>query len=478
MGEPRSRRRCVIAISLAILSLLTVTPAAATTATPAPSTDPSLTWRLPQVDLGGGGGRATGRTVSVGPEGVRARANVAVAQDPFTDVWRRATRMILLFVPVLELGCSRAMQSLPPDPPARPLIQIVCDEIPSYVRESSREPVDVEASMRSVERALPSAESAPSEGAPNSTPTGGRRVAQGVYVNDFVWTNASLDRFEQQVGQPMQIVQWYQPWGADRSVGDYRPELDVEALHRTAARGATPMITWEAWGRINGVEPTPVRTITTGAFDSYIDSWAVGLRDFGKPVYLRLFHEMNLDRYPWSYGINGNSAEDLIASWRYVHDRFKAAGADKVVWVWSPNVEDSRVSFRRIYPGTEYVDWFGIDGYNRGRHWWYSTWRSPRQLFQRSLDAIGALDPEKPIVIAEVSCVEEGGNKAQWVRELYAALPAENPRLRAIVWFDYDMSADPNETDWHLATSEETLAAYVSATSSALYARREGSANR
>lgn len=398
-----------------------------------------------------------------------ARSLASSIDNPFSTVWREAVKRLLFFVPTVEFGCTRAQDVFAPHTRLRPLIQMVCDELPLYVQETAREPVDVEESVQTVE-------STPVEPPAEADLTGGRRVALGVYVNDFVWTNASLDRFEQQVGQPMQIVQWYQPWGADRAVGDYQPDLDVEALHRVTGRGAVPMITWEPWGRVNGVETSPVRTITTGVFDDYIDGWANGLRSYGKPVFLRLFHEMNGDRYPWSYGVNGNSAEDLIDAWRYVHGRFQKAKATNVLWVWSPNVEDSRVSFQRLYPGSEYVDWFGVDGYNRGRHWWYSSWRSPRQLFQRSLDKIGALDTEKPIMIAEVSSVESGGDKAHWIRELYTSLAVDNPRLRAIIWFHYDMSADPNETDWRLDSSPEAVGAYKDATSTSLYSRRDTSA--
>lgn len=81
-------------------------------------------------------------------------------------------------------------------------------------------------------------------------------------------------------------------------------------------------------------------------------------------------------------------------------------------------------------------------------------------------------------MIAEVSSVEAGGSKAEWIRDLYIAMPAANPRLRAIVWFDYDMREDPNETDWRLGSSTEAVAAYAHATSTALYVRRQRQADR
>src|SRR5258708_37924029 len=68
---------------------------------------------------------------------------------------------------------------------------------------------------------------------------------------------------------------------------------DRVALDRAAAGGAIPMITWEAWGDIQGLEPSRLATIPTGAFDDYIIQWARRLKAFGRPVFLRPFHEMN-----------------------------------------------------------------------------------------------------------------------------------------------------------------------------------------
>jgi hypothetical protein len=311
---------------------------------------------------------------------------------------------------------------------------------------------------------------------PTATPVSSEgAVALGVAANDVVWTSASVDSFDAMVGRHSQIVQWYQPWGQEKAVGDYQPALDTEALQRISARGSTPMITWEAWGKINGVDPSHVRNITNGSFDAYIDSWATGLRGHGRPVYLRLFHEMNGDWYPWSYNVNGNSAADLIAAWRYVHGRFQQAGATNVIWVWSPNIEDGRVSYNALYPGDAYVDWFGVDGYNRGTHWSYSSWQTPAQLFQRSFDSIQALNGSKPIVIAETSSVEEGGSKGAWVSSLYSQLPLQFPRLRAIVWFHYDMSYNSNESNWKLDTSSGPVTAYTSSTNSPTYAQANSS---
>lgn len=290
-------------------------------------------------------------------------------------------------------------------------------------------------------------------------------ITTGVYIPGAAQETKLLDEFESQVGQPTGIVHWYQPWGADESRGTwYQPDLKIETLRTIAERGATPMITWEAWGTVNGADPSRVQTIPTGVYDAYIDGWATGLRDFGGPVYLRLFHELNNQVYPWAYGNNGNSAGDLIAAWRYVHGRFAELGATNVAWVWAPTTENLLVSFRTLYPGDDYVDWLGVDGYNGGdiHSEWWGGWVSPEDVFEASLNSLTAISQTKPIMIVETATVEQGGNKAAWIDELYIELPQQFPQVRAILWFNAPWG-DDDRADWHIDSSPSSLAAYRSA---------------
>jgi hypothetical protein len=290
-------------------------------------------------------------------------------------------------------------------------------------------------------------------------------IATGVYIPGAAQDTRLLDAFESMTGQPTGIVQWYQPWGADFAVGSsYQPRLDSQALRAVAERGATPLITWEAWGTVNGANPSRVETIPTGVYDDYIDSWATGLRDFGGLVYLRLFHELNNQSYPWAYGNNGNSARDLIDAWRYVHDRFEATGATNVEWVWAPSTENQLVRFRDIYPGDAYVDWLGVDGYNGGDIYpdWWGGWVTPAEVFDLSLERFAELSPTKPIMIVEASTVEQGGDKADWIEELYLGLPERYPQLRAILWFNAAWGPD-DRANWRIDSSRASRDAYRSA---------------
>ena len=94
-----------------------------------------------------------------------------------------------------------------------------------------------------------------------------------------------------------------------------------------------------------------------------------------------------------------------------------------------------------VYPGDEYVDWVGMNGYNWGTSvYWVSCpcqskWESFSQVFDRTYNQLVALT-DKPIFIGEFASSEDGGNKAKWISDaLLEQLPNKYPRVKAITWF-------------------------------------------
>ncbi len=252
------------------------------------------------------------------------------------------------------------------------------------------------------------------------------------------------DRWAADVTEP-QIVHWYQQWGSGESRfrGDWFAAVD--------ASGRVPMVSWEAWAKPEGSfhkaeqELGNMADVADGDYDEYIDEWATAAARYGRPILLRPFHEMNGYWYPWSVGVNGNSEEDFVAGWRHVVDRFRAAGADNVSFVWSIN---TLASFERgegvedIYPGDAYVDWVGASGFNWDDYdpsW--SSWVEADWVFGQTYELLTTFD--KPIMFAEVGTGTNSGDGSQWVSDAMSWFETL-PDLRAVVWFDrsYDGSVD------------------------------------
>lgn len=282
-------------------------------------------------------------------------------------------------------------------------------------------------------------------------------IALGAYVADAPGPTDSLANYVTQVGVAPKIVMWFQSWA--------EPLFYSSQMPNVASVGAIPMITWEPWdGNPNTVAKYAPRNIVRGDFDSYIWASARMAAAYGKPMFIRFAHEMNGWWYPWSIGMNNNTPADYIAMWRHVVSIFRQAGANNVLWVWSPNIIGKYGSFDRFYPGDSWVDWVGLDGYNYPK----APWQSLGQLFGASYSDLSALT-NKPMMIAEVSCSEVGGNKAAWIRSgLLQDVPDLLPRVRAVVWFDRDKVAE-GEYNWSIDSSPSSLAAFQEVAHSPLY---------
>ncbi|MCU1283298.1 MAG: hypothetical protein JWM53_6844, partial [bacterium] len=99
-----------------------------------------------------------------------------------------------------------------------------------------------------------------------------------------------------------------------------------------------------------------------------------------------------------------------------------------------------------------YVDWVGLDAYNWGTSSSCCTWQSFGELVT---DLYNDYAGKKPLIVPETSSAEVGGNKAAWIADLQQQLETHFTAIKAVIWFDIN-----KETDWRIASSPPTLAAY------------------
>jgi hypothetical protein len=283
-------------------------------------------------------------------------------------------------------------------------------------------------------------------------------------------TEAALDRFAGEAGRAPGIAMFYRDWNEGWSSALIEPRFIDPVL----ARGATPMITWLP--QLGGTDPihqpaySPAR-IAAGAFDPFVRRAAREAAAFGSPLLLRFAHEMNGPWDSWGAWVEGNTPADYVAMWRHVVSIFREEGATNVRWVWSPNVYAARASladgsampFEPFYPGDRWVDFLGLDGYNWGTVR-SSGWQSFAGVFGSSYEALTRL-ADKPVMICETASSEAGGSKAAWILSIPRVLQSRMPRVRALIWFDRD-----KETDWQIASSPASEAAFRSIAGAAAFA--------
>ncbi|MDP9432739.1 MAG: beta-mannanase [Actinomycetota bacterium] len=284
-----------------------------------------------------------------------------------------------------------------------------------------------------------------------STPT---QIRVGVATPDL----AALDAFRRDTGATVRSFTYYRAWATS-------PTFDAKYAAAVAARGAVPSVTWEPWHPANGVSQPAysLRRIAAGAHDTYLKTWASGIRAYGRMVELRFAHEMNGTWYPWGVGVNGNTAADYVAAWRHVHAVFRAAGVTNVRWIWSPNVSFyGSTPLARVFPGSWYVHRVGLDGYNGGAVLGMGGWKSFREIFGPSLNEVRSLT-SRPIMVSETGSIEVGGDKAAWITDFLRQLAAE-PGVVGFTWFNFN-----KEAPWLVQSSVAATRAFATGVAAPVY---------
>jgi Glycosyl hydrolase family 26 len=289
--------------------------------------------------------------------------------------------------------------------------------------------------------------------------------------NEAPWDMGAVSKFEEMTGKSVSLINFSSPF-ADCSHSPcsfYKfPTAEMESIRQ---HGSLPIFSWASQSTPSSLnEPEfQLSKVISGNFDSYIREFAQAAKAWGHPFFLRFNWEMNGNWFPWSEGVNGNNPGEYVAAWRHVHDIFTEVGATNVSWVWCPNVDPygKLQNLASLYPGNEYVDWTGLDGYNWGTNPASPKgWMSFDELFRRTYDQIAeTIAPSKPLLITEVGSSEYGGSKAAWIEAALRSARTNYPDLRGICWFEkFD-----DGMDWPIETSASAASAFAAGIQSPSY---------
>jgi hypothetical protein len=256
-----------------------------------------------------------------------------------------------------------------------------------------------------------------------------------------------LSNFESVVGVKHDLSQIFTPFDSRTS-----PEMVVPYFYTKPMdiwkSGKIPVLTW--YPATSTVYPTPTNInvlIYSGQFDSYLDRAFSSINKFlgdakvssviGSPkIYIRYAHEMNIGSHLWS----GPTPSDYVKAWQYVVNysrKYPNISKNTVQFIWCPNNNDIGTlpvagnettgsgtptpPFENYYPGDEFVDWVGVDGYAwRGR----GEQQSFEQVMVPALNRLRNLT-SKPIMIAEYGVAPKNqfgydvDGKAAWVKDAF-----------------------------------------------------------
>ncbi|MFZ4115422.1 MAG: glycoside hydrolase family 26 protein [Chthoniobacterales bacterium] len=330
---------------------------------------------------------------------------------------------------------------------------------------------------------------------------------QGTYTGAYIdfgdgedgVTLEAIEKFQKLVGKHQAIVSFGSFWA--------RQQFPTEQVNLVRSYGAVPLLYWSPWeepfDQERGPDKFSLEKILDGTWDHYIDAWADGAKAVPEQFFVSFACEMNGTWFPWSgyfyrqkvkgekpINIQGVErlfydkkleknfvvgAETYKKAYRYVVNRVRARGANNILWVFQvQNYSYPHNNWNlaaAYYPGPEYVDWLAMSLF--GKQYAKESWDIFGPLLDWPYKELCALDPKKPIMVAEWGTAEphEEGDKGAWYADgCRMMISKEYPRLKAaVVWHERWANPDGSFSNLRVNSSRGALRAYREGIASPLW---------
>lgn len=277
-----------------------------------------------------------------------------------------------------------------------------------------------------------------------TTPTSNssdREILWGAYTGGSI---ASKVEFEEIIGRKPDLISTFLLWGE----GNYFP---IELASNIASNDQTLVIYWEsrdANSKNLNDRKYSYDAILNGEWDDYIYEIGQNIRDSMAQVIVIPFVEVNGNWYPWSITKNNNTAEKHKLAFQKIHGMIGDIPNLKFGWAINngsaPDTAENSIA--NLYPGDEYIDYVGVDGFNFG-----NPWQNYEEVFAKSLTELKMFD--KPIFIFSTASME-GEKKAEWIHDFGDQL-LKYPEIKGFIWFN-----ENKERDWRIWSDKDSLRAF------------------
>lgn len=147
------------------------------------------------------------------------------------------------------------------------------------------------------------------------------------------------------------------------------------------------------------------------------------------PVLFRPWHEHTGSWFWW--GKDLCSVEQYTALWEMTRSRFDEAGVDNLLYAYSPDLQGPGEIYMERYPGDEYVDLLGLDGYHRNNEEGIDAYQSSLHTILSFLAEEGKMR-DKPIALTETGL--EAIPIADWWTSVLFPVLDRYPVSYVMVW--------------------------------------------
>ena len=259
----------------------------------------------------------------------------------------------------------------------------------------------------------------------------GLYTPHAVVNNDFT----SIHEIEEKIDAKFEGLLEYRYYFEDMPVDGIKKAYDEGKVVELTMQTSTVMNE-----ELDGYNP--VFDILDGLYDERLNKMAKQIKEIGHPIFFRLNNEMNSD---WtSYGGSAclDDPEIYVELWRKIYDIFKANGVDNAIWVFNPNDESyppcGYNASMAYYPGDEYVQVFGVTGYNTGTYYAEENgekWRTFEEIYDNVMAKNERIYGKFPWIITEFASSSIGGDKVLWIEDMFEKLN-KYPNIKMAFWFN------------------------------------------
>ncbi|NGN69812.1 hypothetical protein G5C51_38730 [Streptomyces sp. A7024] len=245
--------------------------------------------------------------------------------------------------------------------------------------------------------------------------------------------------YEKDMGRSLDIVYTYH----DMSTRDNEGQL-LTKQEQEVGKDRMLLLSWESkdWGANGGKKHKWIkwRDIAAGELDEkVIDPQAKRVAEYGERTGKKVFLSFDLEM---DTRMKNGTAKEFRDAWQHIHQRFKAAGADNVIWTWIiTGYLDHAELFTELYPGDQFVDWVGYNKYNYYRcH--QTDWQSFADLQLPTYQWVTEnITDKKPLMLSEYGSAQDTaktGRQADWYAEVPEVLKRMPQVKAALQWNSRD----------------------------------------
>ena len=257
----------------------------------------------------------------------------------------------------------------------------------------------------------------------------------GTYQPFNPGSTGQIITFGQQAGFTPRITSYY--------TTAFTQPFATQFSNEMAEQGTMVLVQWQPRGTTNAA-------IAAGQEDTAIIAAAEAIGSVNSQVIVSYGQEMNGNWYPWA-DVAPNTAAEYIAAYQHIWTIFQKQNVHNVTWLWGPNISYSgSAPLKEWYPGDQYVDWVGMDGY-----FGYAT-DTFESVFGPTIAEIRAFT-YKPMIISETGVT--GASGPTQIASIFQGAALNG--FVAIVYFDETQSGDAMHQDWRLENNAANMAAFA-----------------